>query len=124
MNEWMSNARRAIKSSLWTTFPIVIIAFSIPLIAYFGKCILPDGESVASWFQRSGSIVVALAVWIEIKNNKISGYIYPSGLSTSDYTTLRNDYGAYFNAIKWSGFVLAVIGTLIWGYGDIPIRNT
>ena len=65
-----------------------------------------------------------LNVSIELKNNGISGYIYPSGRGTSHNTELKNEYGLYFNSIKWLGFVLAIVGTIIWGYGDIPFGNT
>ncbi|HCG8217836.1 TPA: hypothetical protein NJ504_004836 [Vibrio parahaemolyticus] len=124
MTDWMKKARKTIKSSLWTTLPIILLAISIPLVAAFCPAFMPVNETVATWFQRSGAVVVALAVWIEIKNNAISGYIYPSGLSTSDFAILKQDYGLYFNLIKWSGFLLAILGTVIWGYGDIPLRNT
>ncbi|WP_413693774.1 hypothetical protein [Psychromonas sp. KJ10-2] len=104
--------------------PIIVLAVLIPFISIFVPSLMPNSETVATWFQRCGSIVVALAVWIEIKNNAISGYIYPSGLSTGEYTILKSEFGLYFNLIKWSGFILAIIGTLIWGYGDIPLKNT
>ncbi|MGR3002143.1 hypothetical protein ABMY37_20830 [Vibrio vulnificus] len=124
MSDWVKEKRETIRSSLWTTLPIIFLAVSIPLIALFCPTLMLKNETVATWFQRSGAIVVALAVWIEIKNNAISGYIYPSGFSTSDFVILKQDYGLYFNLIKWTGFLLAIIGTLIWGYGDIPLRNT
>jgi len=124
LSEWIDKSRNAIKSSLLTTLPIVVAAILIPFIALNIPSLMPESETVATWFQRCGAIVVTLAVWIEIKNNAISGYIYPSGISTSEYVVLKKDYGLYFNLIKWSGFILAIIGTLIWGYGDILLQNT
>ena len=120
----MRKARKTITLSLLTTLPIVFVAIGVPLIAFFCPNLMPEGETTATWFQRSGAIVVALAVWIEIKNNAISGYIYPSGISSSEFTELKNSYASYFNLIKWLGFALAIIGTIIWGYGDIPFKKT
>ncbi|NRQ40957.1 hypothetical protein HRH59_00010 [Rheinheimera sp. YQF-2] len=121
---WIDDARKTINKSLLTTVPIILTAIAVPLVAMFCSALLPSSETVATWFQRSGSIVVALAVWIELKNNSISGYIYPSGLSTSDFTILKNEYRWLYLAVRWSGFFLAISGTLIWGYGDIPLNNT
>ncbi len=123
VTEWEAKARRTIEKSLWTTLPIILLAISVPIIALLVPSLVPEDELLATWFQRCGSIVVALAVWIEIKNNIISGYLYPSGLSTSDFEVLKKDYRLYFNLVKWSGFVLAILGTIIWGYGDIPLKN-
>lgn len=122
MNDWTKNARKTIRQSLLTTLPIIFVAIAIPFIAIFVPALMPEKETIATWFQRSGAIVVALAVWVEIKNNAISGYIYPSGLSSGEFAELKESYGLYFNIIKWSGFVLAICGTVIWGYGDIPFK--
>jgi hypothetical protein len=104
--------------------PIILLAIAVPVISIYAPNLMPEKETIGSWFQRSGAIVVALAVWIEIKNNTISGFIYPSGVSTNQFKELKKAYGLYFNLVKWSGFILAIIGTVIWGYGDIPFKNT
>lgn len=125
MEEWEVEARKKIVRSLWTTVPIILLAIAVPIIALCVPSLIPEKETIATWFQRCGSIIVALVVWIEIKNNIISSYIYPAGiLSSADFKELKKDYGLYFNLIKWTGFLLAIIGTLIWGYGDIPLKNT
>ena len=106
-----------------TTLPIIFVAIAVPFIAIFVPDLMPEKETIGTWLQRSGAVVVAFAVWVEIKNNAISGYIYPSGLSTSQYRELKEFYGLYFNIIKWTGFVLAICGTVIWGYGDILLNQ-
>jgi len=114
---------KTIKYSLWTTLPIIILTIAIPIIALCAPDLMPEKETIGSWFQRSGSIVVALAVWIEIKNESISGYIHPTGLVSSEYGEFKKKYGSCFNSIKLIGFSFAILGTIIWGYGDIPFNS-
>jgi len=120
---WIDDARKIINKSLLTTLPILLFAASVPFVAFFMPSLVPEGETIASWFQRSGAIVVALAVWVELKNNSINSYIYPSGIGSSNFGILNSEYKFYFLAVRWFGFFLAISGTIIWGYGDIPFKH-
>lgn len=77
----------------------------------------PSNELAEVWFQRSGSIAVVLAILAEI------------GLFS---LTLRNESlveNMYLQKLgRWidTGEILAktmlVVGTLVWGYGDLIYR--
>jgi hypothetical protein len=84
----------------------------------------PEGEPVESWFQRSGSVMVIVAVWAEVKLSGIYSALNPTGWITEDGDVLRNEYGSYYKWIVGLVAVVAVVGTLIWGYGDLIIANT
>ncbi len=75
-----------------------------------------------SWFQRSGSLIVLMAAIIEyrelntysrdhVHNSILSGAMIHSGMLTS-LSKYRKLIGKY-------GIVYLVLGTLIWGYGDL-----
>lgn len=123
MTEWVAKAKRTIRRSLITTLPLFAITALIPVAALSFPSLIPEADNMGTWFQRCGAVVVALAITIEAKNNLISGYIYPTGLSTSDFDKLKELYGLYFNIYKWGGFLLAIVGTIIWGYGDLLFCN-
>lgn len=114
--------RREIKKGLWSTLPILILIFCIPFMSVFFSNFIPNGETPGGWFQRSGSIMVALAVWSEIKNNVLSPYFDLQGLVSTDAITLQKDYEIYFLLIRWVGLIFAILGTLVWGYGDIALN--
>jgi len=109
---------REIKRTLIKCFPLVILAIVIPILAIF-SVLKPEGEELTVWFQRSGSIVVLLAVWIEYNLFQIHGEIYPTGFIPEDGDKFTLKYGKPYDALKLVGAVLAVWGTIIWGYGDI-----
>jgi hypothetical protein len=80
---------------------------------------VPEGELIGSWFQRSGSLMVICAVGAEFKLFRISGDIFLSGLWTSNEEEIAERYKLRFQIVKYVALVGAVLGTVIWGYGDI-----
>lgn len=124
MSEWMIEATQKIKISLWTTFPLFLFTLLIPIAALNTDFLIPENESLGVWFQRCGALVVAMALLVETKNNLIAGYIYPTGFSSHEFVKLKKSFGFYFNFYKWCGFVLAITGTIIWGYGDLLFGRT
>ncbi|MFT6655290.1 MAG: hypothetical protein ACJAWI_002063 [Marinomonas primoryensis] len=84
----------------------------------------PEGEALATWFQRSGSILVVITVFCEFKLLKISSSVDP-GESTITYGHNVGDLQLKcYRFLSSSVLFLAIVGTLIWGYGDIPLRKT
>ncbi len=101
----------------------IVIGVILPVLA-IEISIRPDGEQLNTWFQRSGSIMVIVAVWAEVKLSSIHHMLNPTGLITSECGTLRKEYGTYYTLIVWLVALVAAAGTLIWGYGDLLIENT
>ncbi|MBL7005129.1 MAG: hypothetical protein ISR69_14015 [Gammaproteobacteria bacterium] len=121
----MSSEEERPKVTKTLFFGVVTIAIGvfIPIIAIFVS-VRPEGESLNTWFQRSGSIMVIVAVWAEVKLSHIQHLLNPTGVYTNDCLKLRKEYGTYYNLIVWLVSLIAVAGTLIWGYGDLMIENT
>ena len=94
---------------------IAIESFTLVASLWFSVT-LREGE----WFQRSGAIVVLISVILEIRQSlakqpKANSKMFIGGnpvMIEQHIPTVRN----LFHWIAWGGIV---IGTLIWGYGDL-----
>ena len=84
----------------------------------------PEGESLATWFQRSGSILVVITVFCEFKLLKISSLVDPGETVVTYGNNVSDSHKKLYRFLSSLVLFLAIIGTLIWGYGDIPLRNT
>jgi hypothetical protein len=99
----------------WTVF--FLIAALTPIIAVFFN---PSGENLEAWFQRAGSITVVFGLFAEVRVSRIKL------LSSADSIPFL--YGPiylkrkYASKANWAGrvsFLVVIIGTVIWGYGDL-----
>lgn len=89
-------------------FPVVINGFQ------------PNTETAGAWFQRSGSVVVALSLLAEIQINVVEKLAISQGqkfLICNKY--LKSKYQKAITVRKYLTFTLVAFGTVIWGYGDI-----
>ena len=94
---------------------IAFESFSLVTSLWFSVA-LREGE----WFQRSGAVVVLISVILEIRQSlakqpKANSKMFIGGtpvMIEQHIPTVRN----LFHWIAWGGIV---IGTLIWGYGDL-----
>lgn len=112
--------RPIVKKTLKLGVVLVLLGSLIPCIALYFPY-RPEGESLESWFQRSGSVMVIFAVWAEVKLASIYSMLNPTGLILSDGDLLRIEFGSYYNYLVPSVAAVAVLGTIIWGYGDLLI---
>ena len=119
----LSGIERKIRYRLLATIPAMILILAIPVFAWYG--VFQYDTDTAVWFQRTGSIVVLLAVWIEYKLFRIDRLCNPissSGVTYQDMAhrdalTIKYDRGV--SVYKLLVAIIAVAGTIIWGYGDI-----
>ena len=114
---------RNISNELLTIIALLALSAVIPICAWHG--ILQQDDAVSIWFQRSGSLTVLFAVWAEFKLFKIHRLTSPMSEGGETYQDaahtgeLKTKYGKTLNAINFVSAVLVIIGTVIWGYGDI-----
>ena len=119
----LAKLERKIKGELLTTLPILFLSLAVPISAWHG--VFQYDTDVTIWFQRSGSLMVLFAVWLEYKLFKISAIANPisgNGVTWQDMAhrdALNEKYGSILKIYKYITAVLAIIGTVIWGYGDI-----
>ena len=98
----------------------LILSALIPVLAYFG-IFQPESEPIGSWFQRSGSIGVLFAAIAELFMNKIAPFVNAGGIVGESEIEWEKEFYTYYRNICILGGVLALVGTIIWGYGDLLI---
>ena len=102
-------------SLFWLVFSVVVVWIS----AYSPWS--PKDQKHYEWFQRSGSIVVVITIWVQNKLSSIftffdkDAYIAPIEIPTY--------LSAYYDWSNYGNLFLMIFGTIIWGYGDILIKK-
>ncbi len=95
-----------------------ILAFLTPIIVVIVPW-LPSEVDLPQWFQRSGSLVIVLAIVAESSAIAIYNILNPSGLVSTSFEEVNNQYGSLPNKYTKIALLLIGLGTLIWGYGDL-----
>lgn len=106
---------------LYVCAALTILAALPPTLSYFG-ILKPGEESLASWFQRSGSITVMLALWVEFLLIRIQKYPVLTGDLIVDEPEPEHRYIPLYTAILYVAGFFAIVGTVIWGYGDLMVE--
>ncbi|MPS37814.1 hypothetical protein D8S93_03940 [Vibrio sp. VGrn 2] len=118
IDELMERAGKEIERKLLYCIPLLILAVITPILAWY-SFIIPDKEAPAMWFQRSGSLTVLFAVWMEYNLMKVNEHVFPSGHIFSQQEALAKKYQPIFKVAQYIAVLLAIVGTVIWGYGDL-----
>ena len=112
-----------IKKTLHDSVVVLIVAGFIALVSlicdFSGSC----GSNMYS-FQRSGAVAVLLAAGVEYWLSQISAEINPPTSSYVAETKWKEKYGGKFSCLSVAAICFLVGGTFIWGYGDIPFKNS
>jgi hypothetical protein len=77
----------------------------------------PQGEPLGGWFQRSSVVMTAFAVFAEFKAAGIATMI--AGGPFAESWKAYHKYNRLRATVAVLSLVLVVIGTVIWGYGDL-----
>ena len=112
---------RKIKQRLVICIGLFLLAVAIPLVSLFTE-LRPSSESLGIWFQRSGSIIVLLAVMIEFNLFKIGSELSSNGRVDNELHILIDKFSSLKVWFSFFSSVLVIIGTVIWGYGDLFIK--
>ncbi len=112
-----------VKTKLWkygilgaASFLPPILSICIPF-SYFAPY-LPADETSATWFQRSGSLMVAIALIAEFYLVSIQDYFDHNNTAYMSPITLPKKYKTTHKCIIYLTMLYILIGTIIWGYGD------
>ena len=96
---------------------LVLIAFeSLALVvSLWFSVTLREGE----WFQRSGAIVVLISVILEIRQSMAKQPQSTASTINGNPVMTESHILTVRKLFHWIAWVGIVIGTLIWGYGDL-----
>ena len=99
-----------------TLYVLLATAALLMCGAFFGVA-KPDHEASAIWFQRGGSIAVFIAIFSEYKSQ--TSFRVLSGVEPMDMQAWKRNYLYIFNKLKVLSLLVGLIGTIVWGYGDL-----
>jgi hypothetical protein len=112
----------ALKKEFKYYFIFFILALLTPLAVFFIPYI-PENETLFTWFQRSGSATVVFGLLAEARAVNCFFILNPSGFAEEGINEARARYLKYPAVLNISSFVIIALGTLVWGYGDIWVKN-
>lgn len=99
-------------------FVFIILSVALPMLSITGV-IKPENESIGDWFSRSGSTVVVFALYAEARAVRMLSVINQGGMVDLTHEATRRKYFFQIRCFNILALSLIVIGTIIWGYGDI-----
>jgi len=120
VDDKIAHYEQEIRSTLIYSIPLAVLAVIAPVLVYYSYFI-PENEVLSVWFQRSGSLTVIFAVWFEYNLSKINEHINLSGIVIDEQQALSEKYSFRYKSAQYIGVVLAIMGTIIWGYGDLLV---
>lgn len=108
-----------LQRGLTLSWLILGLAVAVPILALFFPLPPISGLERAGWFGRSGAVttVFALLAQVILIGAKLS--ITPAGFGWEGLQEQRDKFIPKFNSPELLILGVTVVGTLIWGYGDL-----
>jgi hypothetical protein len=108
-----------LQQSLSLSWAILSLAIVVPILAL----VLPhpriEGLTLAGWFSRSGAVTTIFAILAEVILIRAKLSITPPGFGWKGLNELRHKFLPKFQRPDLLILILSILGTLIWGYGDL-----
>lgn len=114
----MSHSIGSLKKELFFCSSWILFAVVFVLFAFYCPW-LPEGEKFDVWFQRSGSVLVVITVWVQFKLSNLATFFDEDAYSVPFY--VPKNVACCYSWLSTGNVLLMIIGTAIWGYGDIFI---
>ena len=103
-------------------FVFCAVCIGIPILSVLGV-LKPETQTVGEWFQRSGSIMVVFALFAEMKAYEMFDVLKPAALVDHTFGYVHQKYKRQIKFFNVAALFLAIVGTVIWGYGDLIVCN-
>lgn len=115
----MSEDLSTIKKKLIGCSVFLGFAAALSFVALVWPDISPTRDTFGAWFQRSGSVMVVAAIWVEFILLKINPFVDPSLTAYAVPFEVPPLYRRWFRVLSGVAVGFALLGTIIWGYGDL-----
>jgi hypothetical protein len=106
---------RVCRAFLWA-FGLCLCAVIPPLFSTLG-IFTPQAEPLGQWFARSGAMMTVIAVFAQFKAASIATMI--QGRAFGGSWGFYHKYKRRQTIVAVLSLVLVLIGTIVWGYGDL-----
>lgn len=111
-----------VKKSWMAFLACIAIAVIVPIFMCM-PFIRPESEPFPEWGARSGSITVIFALLAEIYAARIMQVFQNSEGMDQEIIELPKYLKVPEKFYTATVFVVAVVGTIIWGYGDFLLKS-
>lgn len=109
---------KKVKWTRWPSVALIFFALATPACGLFGV-FKPDTETIAIWFQRSGAVMTIFALLCTTGLASALKYFSPSGTSDLELIAAEKKYGGEYAFMERVALWLTIVGTFVWGYGDV-----
>jgi hypothetical protein len=110
-------------NKIHTNYIIDFILLALAVIPAAYSLYVDINDSNEYWFQRSGSLMVLFAVFLELNLLKYSEVEESGTFFIEDKPALKSRPLPFIKRVmRVVAFLLAALGTFIWGYGDLPFK--
>jgi len=110
---------KIVSFKLWKYGLLSLSAFLPPMFTIYFPQIVPLDETPATWFQRSGSLMVVLAAIAEYKLITMYDYFDLFNTKCTVPVDLPKMYNSMYLLVTKFSATAMILGTIIWGYGDV-----
>ena len=111
---------KRLRTDLLLTFALCGASILPPVLALIWH-VRPSTDTLGAWFQRSGALTTALAVFAQVKAGNFAERI--RGGTFAESWTYYHKYKNYQTAAFWISAISVISGTVIWGYGDLLLAR-
>jgi hypothetical protein len=114
-----SSYNKPLKNCVVFCWFIFIAVFIFVCLLNTVELLRPEQESIYTWFERSGALVGACAIFIEFKLKLIDSTLDQAALVFEPEPFAKlSKYESYKQYLHWLALAYGIIGTLIWSYGS------
>lgn len=89
----------------------------LPCLLSFAPSLVPKSQPMNMWFQRSGAVMSIFALLAQSGASHMQELIRPG--TFGETAVLYRKYDGAQRAVSGASIILAIAGTVIWGYGDL-----
>ncbi|ENB9665506.1 hypothetical protein [Pseudomonas putida] len=98
-----------------------LLAVLTPIVA---AAICYRFDAPSSWISRSGAVMAGFAYLSSLGAQGMSDVLIPNGYAGQTFADLPERYGSQITLFKKISVVLVLIGTAVWGFGDLIPTDT
>lgn len=110
-----------IKNKLYGALFFLIASFIFSIFTLLVPELRPTSDSPNMWFQRSGSFLVVSSIWAEFIVIRLSVFMNPEEERGIVWDGLPIRLKNIHKFLSGSAIGFAILGTIIWGYGDFIV---
>ena len=116
---WAKHELKIQRLIFWmSAFAIIgVITMLLPFI----NATRPASQTLGAWWSRAGAPMTVFAILSQNVATRLGDHLQFGAFGSSEMVALRQKYLPVHAAGFRLSIVLTVVGTLIWGYGDLLI---